>query len=363
MSKHQWTRLPATLGVGVLALLAVATSCSSTDDAQMPENVNLGTLPPVTAGASCQDPTGDISDLASDVAGTLTEPSGIDLVSVTADVTDTDLTITYTTAGPVAAVSNPVFLVSQGVSGQEPSFELRAKPTAAGGAWTLTLITWAKDGGGLAEAPPRTIATPVTVQDNTLSYTVALTDLPRIATLIWQFGATAQLPSNEYVIDDCNNMGDQTQPDGTAPSTSAGPTTTIPNAELGAELTHRSGAVITIYEVQKPPANLQPLTLPPDEGNEPAAVYVGACAGEQPTTVRAGSFGVQTSANEIWPFWDVPAPAAIPAFPASKVLEPGDCIKGWVTFQLPVADTVIEAFYSPDSDGSNYLTWNVPAAG
>lgn len=329
----------------------------------MPENVNIGTLPPVTSGASCQDPTSDISDLASDIVGTLTEPAGIDLVAVTAEVSETELTVTFTTAGPIASVSRPEFLVSQGVSGQEPSFELRAKPTSAGGPWSLNLITWVKNGGGLAEAPRKPLAAPVTVQDNTLTYSVALTDLPRIATLIWQFGATAQLPSNENVLDDCNNMGDQTQPDGTAPSTTSGPTTTIPNAELGAELTHRSGVVITIDEVQKPPANLAPLTIPADEGNEPAAVYVGACAGEQPATVRAGSFGVQTSANEIWPFWDVPSPAAIPAFPATRVLEPGECIKGWVTFQLPVADSVIEAFYSPDSDGSNYLTWNVPPAG
>ena len=147
--------------------------------------------------------------------------------------------------------------------------------------WALNLITWNKSGGGLTEAPPRPLPTTVTVEGNTLRYAAALTDLPRIVTLIWLFGASAQLPSNDYVLDDCNNMGDQIRPDGTAAPTSA-PPTTLPKVALGVPLTHRSGAIVTIDEVQKPPAELQPLPIAPDEGNVPAVVYAEICAGDSP---------------------------------------------------------------------------------
>lgn len=329
----------------------------------MPDDVSLGTLPPATAGADCTDPRGDISDLASQVTGTLAEPSGIDLVSVTAEVSETDLTVTYTTAGPVTAVAKPEFLLSQGVSGQEPSFELRAKPTVPGGPWTLNLITWTKSGGGLVEAAPKPIATVVSVDGEVVTYTVALTDLPRIATLIWQFGTSAELPSGEFVLDDCNNMGDQPAPDATVAPGTTGPTTTIPTVELGASLTHRNGVTVTISEVQTPPAKVEPLAIPLDEGNKLGAVYVSACAGADPVTVRAASFGIQTDANEIRPYWEVPTPPVVPAFPVSRALEPGACINGWVPFQFPVADTIVETFYSPDSDGANYLIWKVPPPG
>ena len=359
MSKHLWTRWPA---IALVAAAMVASACSADTAAEieMPEGVNVGTLPPVTDGASCEDPTGDISAVASEVNGTLTEPAGIDLVSVTADVTDTELIVTYTTAGPIAAVGTPEFLLSQGVSGQEPSFELRAKPTSASGQWGLNLITWNKSGGGLTEAPPRPLPTTVTVEGNTLSYAVALTDLPRIVTLIWLFGASAQLPSNDYVLDDCNNMGDQVRPEGTAAPTST-PPSTLPKVALGVPLTHRSGAIVTIDDVQNPPADLQPLAVAPDEGNVPAVVYAEICAGEQATGARAGAFGVVTTDGEIYPFWDVPQSASVPAFPSSQPLEPRACAEGWITFQIPAGSVINEAFYSPSSDGSDYLSWTVPA--
>src|SRR4051794_11905705 len=98
MSKQRWTRGPAIALVGLVAVLAIG--CSSSAEPQMPDGIDVGTLPPIRTGASGQDPTGDISDAADEVSGTLTEPAGIDLVSVTADVSDTTLTVTYTSAGP-----------------------------------------------------------------------------------------------------------------------------------------------------------------------------------------------------------------------------------------------------------------------
>ena len=360
MSKHLWTRSPA---IALVAAVLVASACSSDTaaDVEMPEGVNIGTLPLVTDGARCEDPTGDISAVASEVNGTLTEPAGIDLVSVTAEVSDTELVVTYTTAGPIAAVGTPEFLLSQGVSGQAPSFELRAKPTSATGQFGLNLITWNKSGAGLAEAPARPIATAVTVEGNTLRYAVALTDIPRIATLIWLFGASAQLPSNDFVLDDCNNMGDQTRPDGTTAPTSA-PPSTLPKVALGVPLTHRSGAIVTIDDVQNPPVELQPLPIAPDEGNVPAVVFAEVCAGEQATGARAGAFGIVTTDGEIYPFWDAPQGASLPAFPSSEPLEPRACAEGWITFQLPAGAVIDEAFYSPSSDGSDYLSWTVPTA-
>jgi hypothetical protein len=197
------------------------------------------------------------------------------------------------------------------------------------------------------------------VEGSTLRYSVPLGEIPRIATLIWQFGANAQLPDGNYVLDDCNNMGDQSSTPGSSAPTST-PATTLPKVALGVPLTHRSGAIVTIDEVQNPPAELQPLPVPPDEGNVPAVVYAELCAGEKGTEARAGSFGVTTTAGEIYPSWDAPQSASVPAFPPSQELEPRGCVEGWITFQVPANAVINEAFYSPSSDGSDYLTWTVP---
>lgn len=367
MSQHPSAPVGSRVLVALLALALLAgAACSSSDDATLPDGVAIVTLPPPTDGANCTDPTGDIGDTAKEIAGALSEPAGIDIVRARADVSDTEMVVTYTMAGPVAAVAKPTFYLSQGVSGQEASFELRAEPTATNGPWSVDLITWDRnERGGLTESPRRPLAAPVTVTDDELTYTVSLTEIPKIVTLVWQFGASAELPPEgtatnpRIVLDDCNNMIDQASAGSSVPTTAPVPTTVPPSGPVGADLVHRNGATVTVSAVQKPPANLRPLTIPPAPDFEPAVVEAQICAGEEQLAIRQGNFRVLTTENELWGYWDADQSATEPAFPEPMILQPGDCRKGWVTYEIPIEAAIQSIVYSPDNDNEHYLIWDL----
>jgi hypothetical protein len=358
----------ASLALVLGALVAVSgVACSSSDDAEMPADVSIVTLPPPTDGATCTDPEGDISDSAQQVAGSLSEPSGIDLLDAKATISDTDMTVTFTTAGPIAEAPEPLFYVSQGPSGLEASFELRIQPSAPTGAWTASLITWQDDNGGLRESAPRPLSVPVTVEDDQLSFTVPLTELPKIVTLVWQFGAAATLQpapgttSRKTVLDDCNNLSDQTGPGSSVATTEVGPTTTVPSGVLDTPLVSNDGVTVTVFAFQQPPTKLEPLSVPPSAGYEPAVIEAEVCAGDSDTTIRPENFRLLTSENELWNPWDAPQSATVPAFPAAGTLLAGDCARGWITFEVPSVATFTDVVFTPDSgaDGTGTLLWSI----
>jgi hypothetical protein len=192
----------AALAVVVLALLA-ACSCSSSggDDAgNVPSTIGSDDTFPESKGLLCTDPTGDISTDPKAV-GTMTEPAGIDIVTAEAKVDGDVLAVTYTMNGPISLVPEPFFNLLQGdMSAPQYTFELRTEP-AANGNWGLTLITF--DTGTDAR---KQLTTPVTVTGNTLSYRVPLSQIPKIATLLWTFGVTATMPDGSVPFDDCSSL-------------------------------------------------------------------------------------------------------------------------------------------------------------
>jgi hypothetical protein len=325
------------------------------------------TLPPPTDGARCTDPEGDISDSAQQVAGTLSEPAGVDLVAAEAVISDTDMTVTFTSAGSIAAAPEPIFYVSQGPSGLEASFELRIQPSASTGAWTVGLITWAEENGQVRESSPRALDVPVTVEGEALSFRVPLTELPKIVTMVWQFGAAATRPpapgttTRKTVLDDCNNMSDQTGPGSTVPTTAGGPSTTVPSGVLDTPLVSNDGVTVTVFAYQNPPTNLQPLEVPPDAGYEIAVVEAEVCAGEADTTIHPQNFRLLTDENKLWEPWDVPQAATTPALPGPGTLPAGECRRGWITYEIPTDAVITDVVFTPDSgaDGSGTLLWSV----
>lgn len=357
----------ATSALVLGALVAVASlACSSSQDPPLPDDVSIVTLPPPTDGAACTDPKGDVSDSAQQVAGTLTEPAGIDLVEARAAISDTDMTVTFTTAGPISEAPEPMFYVSQGPSGLEASFELRIQPSGSG-TWTANLITWKDESGGVRESAPQPLSAPVTVKDDQLSVTVPLTELPKIVTLVWQFGATAQLPpapgttTRKVVLDDCNNMSDQTGPGSSVATTEPAPSTTVPSGVLDTPLVSNDGVTVTVFAFQKPPTRLEPLEIPPSEGFEPAVIDAQVCAGATDTTIQPGNFRLLTSENELWGPWDAPQAATVPAFPAAGTLPAGECARGWITYEVPEDVTFTDVVFTPDSGGDDTgtLLWSI----
>jgi hypothetical protein len=184
---------------GALSLLA---ACNGGESPAPP-----ATNPPST-GATCDDPTGDLSRVASERGGNLGEPAGVDLTHAEARVTETGLNVSFTTAGPILSAPNPELRLAHGQTGQLTSFELVASPPDAGpGPWDLRLVTFRLDGrGGVTEAPRTVLNVPVTVQGDELAYEVPLRNLPAVSSYVWQFGAssTLDLAAGDTIIDDCD---------------------------------------------------------------------------------------------------------------------------------------------------------------
>jgi hypothetical protein len=366
MSHQPSTRLGRSVLVllGVLLLSAVA-ACAS-DDAQMPDDIVVGTLPSSTDRANCTDPTGDISNLVAESVGALSEPPGVDLVAAKAEVGDSAMKVTFTANGPVGEVTDPIFSLIHGVSGQEESFELRSLP-ASDGVWRLALITWSQEAGGLRESDPQPLDVPVTVAGNELTYSVPLTDIPKIVTIVWQFGASGTVPktagstNRERVFDDCNNMGAQTGPGSSVTTDPSVPSDEPQGEPLGTAQSTSDDVTVTVFAFEKPAVDPEPLDVSPEAGFEVAVVEAEVCAGGQDVTVQPGNFTLLTSESELWPPWDPPQAAALPAFPGAGTLPAGSCVKGWITFEVPVAAQVTDVVFALKSGGSGADTrlWSV----
>lgn len=349
----------------VVGLLVSLTACSgSGGDASPPSTpANNGTLAPTTKGDVCEDPRGDLGTDAKVAAGNLAEPAGIDLLRAEAALSDDSLRVTYTTAGPVNLVDRPMFLMEQGVPGQDVSFELRAAPLGPGSPWTLSLITFRAG----QEQSPLTLPNPITVSGDTVSYEVARKDLPPISTLIWQFGSTSGNPDDPdvtVVFDDCSALtasAPTTAPGSTQPTATAPPTTAPVPVALGEEQTAASsGLRVTVYAVRVPANPSKPLTLPPDEGNQVAAVDVQVCAGTSGGEANVADLKVKTTDNRQWPVWITPQTVVEPPFPEAQVVPAGDCVRGWAPVQLPTDASVAQVLYDPTGSGRGpFLVWKV----
>jgi hypothetical protein len=185
--------------LAVLALVLFVTACGDDDgDGPPPPDTR-----PLNTGATCEDETGDLSTEARALGGDLTEPAGIDLTRAESEVTESTLKVTFETVGPIATAPEPEFILAQGLPDEDNAFELRARPVgAADGPWQLRLIRFQRGpGGNVVQAPDVILNTPVRVEDRTLSYEVAQTQIPRISSYVWQFGTTSG--ETDAIIDVC----------------------------------------------------------------------------------------------------------------------------------------------------------------
>lgn len=356
-------KVKASLVVAVLVpLLALGTACSASDTSGTGTPVSTGgTLPP-PGDAFCDDPVGDLAD-DSRVEGTLSDPPGVDLVRAESKLGAQTLKVTFTTNGAINQTREPTFIVATGTPASDTSFEIRATPKgpAPSPAWGLELITF-KAGN---EAPRKPLAAPVTVDDRTLSFEIPLTDLPPVVTLIWQYGSSSG-DGDAALTDDCNNIS-PAGPTGSAPrgtTSSTAPPTTLAPIPLGTEQTYpATGSKVTVFAAQFPVASPKPLPegIEMAGGGAAGAVDLQVCAGDKQTEARAEFVQVKMSDNRIYPLWPVPYSAVDPAFPRTTALSPGPsaCVRGWVTFALPNDVTISSVYYSPDTSGRNFLTWNV----
>jgi hypothetical protein len=337
----------ASLGAALLI-----SSCSSSSTV-------TPTPQPANTGATCDDPAGDLTPAGFQGTGSLRDPAGIDIVHAEARVTDTGLRVSFTTAGPVLSAPSPEFVLGQGQSGTPQAFELRAAPNGSG-TWEVTLVTNTANPATKSIEEKRAVLTvPVKVEGNQLSFEVPSKDVPKIATFIWAFGTTSG-PEDASVIDYCDESTGSA-PTGTQPGTSVvgstAPPTTVPDAALGQEQAFATGSKVTVYAVQSPPKAPSPDATPPDDGFQLAVVDAQVCAGDKQIQTHAGFFYVKLVTNQIYPVRANVAPGVIPGFPADQSLPASQCVRGWLTFQIPIGGSISEVLYSPNSDSRGALYW------
>jgi hypothetical protein len=352
----------ASVVIALGLVVTMAAGCSRDSGSDGPASTGVTT--PKSTGAMCTDPAGDLSADSAQTSGSLSEPSGIDLTRVEAKVVDTGLQVAFTTVGPVASAPSPLFVVEQGEPGQLKSFEIRLAPSGVDASgWTLTLVTWEGVTGGNRGERRSTLTETATVRDNTVAFEIAGKDLPSIASLLWQFGSSSG-EGEQAPFDDCNTFTDDTS-GSTVPATTVpgvAPPTTVAVAGLGESRAFRTGSIVTVFAAQSPPATPKAMTVPADEGFQLAVVDVQICAGDKPVEARGAYFGVKLDDNRIYPIRREPEPGADPGFPVSLPLPPGQCVRGWVTVQIPTGAALSQVLYSPNTDGSGALLWTVVGA-
>jgi hypothetical protein len=192
------------------AVLVLVVACSpSTSTHTTGSTIGPQTTIGPSRGYTCVDPRGDIS-LDTKGIGKLTKPAGIDILRASANIEGPTLVVHFLTAGPIAQVRQPLFDMEQGdiSAAPEQSFELRAEPIdpkKPAGDWGLTLHTFRTGNEVKTDLPTR-----VSVSGSTLTYAVALSQIPAIATLQWQFGSASEQANGSVPFDDCSSFSAST---------------------------------------------------------------------------------------------------------------------------------------------------------
>jgi hypothetical protein len=349
---------PLVATAAALVALGVSTvACSSSSDTSSgPDASQLkfgATGTSKTQGDECSDPTGDLqSEVKS--AGNLSEPAGIDLVHTAAKVEGDTLHVTFQTAGAVESATNPIFIVQQGdvssVAALNESFELRAKRDGQS-PWQLNLITFANN----REKPAQPLNIPVDVQGSTLSYSVPLSMLPRIATIVWQFGSSAGVSDESRIIDDCEPFAQQAPTGSTPGSTGSVPSAPAQNisAQVGQSAKAPDGSTVTVKQVANPANINRTVLVHPIPTDQLAAIEVQVCAGPDAGVDNVGDrrFTVQIADGRSYDVWP-PDYATQPQFTAGQTLRAGECTdSAWITYEIPMDATVSQVTY--DAGGRN----------
>lgn len=182
------TRFPrAPIAVAAAVLVLGAAACSSEgDDASEDTSTTLSATLTEDPRYECEDATGDLEDVYAPVGSTaLSEPAGIDLVDAVVDRTDDALDVEFTAAGDIDATTTaPAFILFRGqAAATQGSFEVQALRDDDG-TWALYVIEYLTNVG-----ERRRLDAPVTVEADTLRFTVPLASLPPVTgTVAWSFG-------------------------------------------------------------------------------------------------------------------------------------------------------------------------------
>lgn len=329
-----------------LGLVAAIGACSSSKSSSGAGPVTVSITP--VLDADCADATGDVAVPAIDIVSASVHPKG------------DDLAMTFTTAGPIAQATDPLFSVSHGDPSVQPaaSFEVRAE-LDSGGVWGVTLITFPTSAN--VQEQRRTLPSgKVTIEGTSATITVPQADLPKITTRVWLFGTSAG-GDEARAVDVCDSFGvDTTAPPSQGSVATTAPATTVPIGTVGQELPGPDGGKVILHRVDNPAKPSRKLSADPGEGKVLVSADVEICAGRKDANgVGAASWSLKTSDNRVWPVW-MDDHTNDPPLGVSQRVPAGQCVRGWVTWSIDQGATPAQVIYDLTGNGFGpFLNWNV----
>ena len=338
-------RIRSLLAVCVgLALLGGA--CSSSDgDAAAPPPTGVIDTP---SGDACTDGTGDLLVSATDTGDLRSEPAGIDITTAEAALGEDDLTISFTTLQPIESAPDALFLVQHGDLIQSPSLSWEVRIEEEGGLWVATLITVPQVG----REESTTLSAPVTVSGTELSVTIPRDDLPQISSRIWSFGSSAGVSAVNRVFDECLPFVEGPTTGSSSPSSV--PTETVPpvTGPVGTALEGPDGSQVTVHAVEAPAVPDPEFTLEAVVGTQFVTADVEVCATDrQLDDVGESRFIIELDNGDTRGVVALEESPHQPQFPLGVSLRPGDCERGWITFQVAIDTAVTSIAYDVSGEG------------
>jgi hypothetical protein len=150
-----------------------------------------------------------------------------------------------------------------------------------------------------------------------------------------------------------NDVVDRLQGGGSPPQATT--TTSAPKGSaLGATLKTPNGNSLTVYSYEQPATGLNQFLQPQQPNDEFAAIDVQGCAGTSAASLNPFDFNLQMPDNTR----REPTYGKDPALHSTD-LTPGDCVRGWVTFEVPAGTRATSVVYSARGSSLNptILKW------
>ena len=116
------------------------------------------------------------------------------------------------------------------------------------------------------------------------------------------------------------------------------------------------GTRIVLVALLDPARPNRPMTFVPSPGTKFTAIQIEICPGRGDTrTWSEGMWTVQSTDGRSWLYWNVDDYALAPRF-GSRVIQPGQCEQGWITYETPV-DTRVDGARWHDNETTKRLQW------
>lgn len=143
-------------------------------------------------------------------------------------------------------------------------------------------------------------------------------------------------------------------PSSPTPTAAPSPTPTAQNIfHVGDKVQTAHGNFEQVFQIIRPYTQTGTFTFPADAGNEFAVADVELCAGPKGAGISANPYDYQLQMSDNSRV-NATVPVKDPALNATTLTGPGDCVRGWVSFQVLVG---VAIDYFVDTQTTPIIKW------